>query len=897
MAATHTIARRKPATYGKASRKPLCHQFSSAVFDPVPSSVAKSSSQSRAASLKPHDSPGLVAPHHGTQIPKLKRSSAGLTQSPRTGCIVNDADVWDILSSDEEQASGYHELTRARKKQKRSLDRPATIVAKNGSRQMQLGSDDQLLSPTATSNVPCGSSGSLPLDLSSSRVLPHTLGPAPVYTASTERSRASETSQHLAARASGPHNGRMCNGSYVDKPPPSTPRRSGKAGVSDSPPKANKRSSPLARSVGPAVQTWVEPIHTNYPSSSIPRTPTSMRRSVEATTPHQRELWGLLLPQANEDISPTWAASPSPVRAHESSIYPVSEIVRPADVLKQSSRLDPMPNRRRRLIDRLRPATQKPQQSLTSPYGSALMFDSDGRESSTPPENLTSKISEPPHGPNTECPDSSDSRGPVPPMTVQHRRVPTTGLKTTYSSQRSHLANIGLADTRSFDMPLSCDGMSLDDSLPSKPSRKETQPLELATFEDPGESDFDGPRNTSMRTIHELRESGENVRQLNEMEALFDDIGGPGLISVGFRRGKLLELATKLQDSTCCRFVLDQGLDSRLLSFSALTSIDTVTETLLASMILHLVAAPSGARATSQVDDARIADLFSTRLEDDQDLTKVAQSRKSNISRRVQSDLTEYVDRFLHSNLWRVGTPVQLSSRIIGLQGLEYLARRRREAGCGIDILPPRIIGRLLQILPTTTQGSTLHSSANHSLETEIVVSILESCTISGTNHDDGQWTEITLAPVLAILPRLNHVSSMNSEGTQRLALRLYLNLTNNDPRLCHVFAKVDVIRSILDIVESHSQILSNHEQQPSSSAALDTLILAFATLINLVEWSPAVRHIMSSTEKKGDCFLDTLTRIFIARLQVVAQVSYNERHEIWTKLIFPGLLGRRNDF
>lgn len=890
MAATHTIARRKPATYGKASRKQLCHQLSSSTFDPLAPSLHISSPQSRAPASKLTTSDSLLLSYDDprfsrtTKAPsKPKRSLARLPQSPTTLSEdrptrrkANNGDKWDISSSDEGHTDGHTGLAGAGKRRKHSLPYHAASVINNQSRPILLSSEDELSSPAARLNHSVRSPESLPPGVSSNRTLAHSFRQVSIDSAFTEKLETSGTSAHETVRAREPQKSHVSHGQLSHKAPPSTPQQSTKATALASPSKAGQAHSHSARSTRLALQPLKGPNRTNESPLSTSRTPTSTRTSVEVTTPHQRELWGMLLQQASQSTSPTTAASLSSEPASRSAIIQSSATAKFADVVEQGSQVKPTPSHRRRLIDRLQPVARRVHESLRYSHDGEMVLDLHKWDSSASKKEWPPRIGDRPEPANDGRTDPSDPANTLAARTGQYQHLPLNGLKYTYSSERSHLENTGMDDTNFLDMPILRDNVPPGDALPSKRMRAKAPTLDATAFGDPRKAHLDGSQNSSMRTIHELRESGENARQINEIEALFDDIDGSSLIPVSLRRGKLLELATKIQEPAWCRLLLDQGLDRRLLILSALWNNDAVFNLLLASMLLHLIAAPF---ASPHLNDSRIADLFATRLKDDQDLVNVAQSRRSNISKRVQCEIKDYVDAVGRSNIWRSGAPTQQSGRMIGLQGLEYLVRKRREADCKNDVLQPKIIIQLVEMLPLPSEAPTLPLSTDELLETRLAISILESCTISGANHDDSQWVGATLAPILAILPRLAQVSLIDSEGTQRLALRLYLNLTNNNPRLCQEFAKVDVIRSILDIIESHSRILSNPEQQSNSPAALDTMILALGTLINLVEWSAAVRHIMISTETKDDCFVDTLVKLFTARLKIVAEVRCEEWH------------------
>ena len=528
----------------------------------------------------------------------------------------------------------------------------------------------------------------------------------------------------------------------------------------------------------------------------------------------------------------------------------------------------------RRLIDRLHPATQRFQAPFNFSHCDETLSDSDRDSTSNSDEQV------PPTFKNSRSLSNKTLKvstigSTSPPPNRQHRLLPRNGLKVTYLSHRSHLANESLEGNLSSKVPFPDDGMTPDDAFTKKQSRNRAPSMDPGEVDDPRIPDPDGSQSSSMRTIHELRGAGESVRQLNDLEALFDEMDGPGRIPMNLRRSKLFELSSKLQEPAYCRLLLDQGYGHRLLAMSDLKEDDAVTGTIVAATTISLIAAPSGVQANSLMNDPRIAELFATRLKDDQDLMNIAHNRRSNISKRGQSELSEYVKNLLRSNVWRSGAPTFLSGRVVGLQGLDYLVRRGRELGCKARILPASIAGRLIAIMPLVGDKSTFNLGANQLVETRLVISILESSTISGASHNDSQWSAVTLAPLLAILPWLNNLSLMRDEETTRLVLRLYLNLTNNNPRLCHEFAGPDIIQAILDVIQSHFQILSGPEQRASSLALLDTLILALGTLINLVEWSSAVRRTMTTDTDRGECYLGILVRLFIARRKVVAEVKY----------------------
>ncbi|KAL8673670.1 MAG: hypothetical protein Q9168_001925 [Polycauliona sp. 1 TL-2023] len=472
-------------------------------------------------------------------------------------------------------------------------------------------------------------------------------------------------------------------------------------------------------------------------------------------------------------------------------------------------------------------------------------------------------------GPQDEImPDLNEA----PPSNVHDRGLVANLIpKATYSSQRSYLAAGVLEDTSIFSVPL-VDG----DQKPRKRLRTETISSDIRYPESVPEDDVEDSQGSSMRTVHELRESGENVRHLNDTEALFDDINGHSLASVSLKRRRLLDLIHRMHDPAFCRLLFDQGFDNRLLVESASRGNDAVADALLSVAVLHLVAAPSGRQAASKAHDLLLAEFFATRLDRDQDLIGFTRNRKSNLSKQDQVDLKGYmVEELLHSPIWRSGAPVRLSVRLIALQGLEYLIRTRRELGSKHEILSTETVGRLMQGLRWAQKR--VNPGVDLLLEVRLAISILESYTISGAEHDDQQWTDATLRPITAMLSWLSCLPDTGGEETHKLTLRLYLNLTNNNPKLCETFAKHEVLRAIISVIEVHFQMLSHRKQGPSGSDVLDTLILALGTLINLAEWSSTVRDKMTCINDEDECFSEALVKLFVARQKVVAEVYSEE--------------------
>lgn len=876
MATTHTIFRRKPATYGKTSSKSLRHQFGSSAFDHATPTIDVLAPQSGLTVPKTTNNDGFLPSHDVGRISQqaiptieLKETQAGFGYSPSRSernsiaRTVTGSATRETRSSDNEQPGVQSTLTRARKRRKIISSQVGDSARKNVSRAVRLIENAEPMSPTTVSHTRAYPTDILPLRSSSSQDLTDDQ-----YATSAGASVANEQRirQPLALQA------RPASTSHITRVPYEKVTLASSMPVSQVsttntvlPPssEAGEEQSPSSGREDATVTTLRDPEQGECPSSGTAPTSPHPKNSMESVTPRQRELWDMLLPESSQSPIqyPTQYTKPKTERKsfpdHFRSIFDS------AGVLATGTQPWKRSSRPGRIIDRLQPFERELQGSAERSSGSGVLSDATLENSPVPLKDKQSDV--------LLSDDMFSS------IAGQHQLLPGKGLRITYSTQRSHLANECSDDSASLDLLPPVDGTAQAVASAGKKPRKKAQMGDTASLEG-SRTEIDCPQNNSMRTIHELRESGENVRQLNDLETLFDDMDASGPVPMSLRRSKLFELIRRLQEPTYCRLLLDQGYDRRLLAMSTLRGGDAMTEILYATAMLYLVAAPSTLRATFTTNDACIADMFAMRLTDDQDLKVIAQDRRSNISKSGQSDWKDCIDLILSSNIWRGGGPTTFSGRIIGLQGLDYLVRRSRETGCKTQIISPIIIERVIEVLPPSDEASPLHPSADHIFGTQLAVSILESCTISGIKFDDDDlWSVVTLTPILSVLPWLNCRALPSSEGLRRLTLRLYLNLTNNNPRLCQEFAGLKVIQSIVHVIESHFRVLSDPEQRVSSLAILDTLILALGTLINLVEWSLAVRHTIVSNADTGESFLAILVGLFLTRRKAAAEVYSEE--------------------
>lgn len=446
------------------------------------------------------------------------------------------------------------------------------------------------------------------------------------------------------------------------------------------------------------------------------------------------------------------------------------------------------------------------------------------------------------------------------------------GPKVTYARQRSYLTDDDISHAGVFEMPLKNDLISGIRKRRRGTSDVTSRFLQQGGFvDDQNETESQG---STMRSIHELREAGGNARVFSEMEAMLDDIDEANAISPTQKRSRLLYLAIKLQEPSFCRLFIDQGLNQRLFDHF-ISANDILVEALFAAILLCLLATSTSTSKVSHVNDSSVKECLIGLLDKDQDLTSSIVSRSFNLSRAAQAEFNNlWVSLSLKSTVWRAGRPSILTPCVISLQCLEYLVRHARELGSVRAVLSQADIRSVVGILKPGPSSSVLQPRPRSTVEMRLSVSILESCTISNAIPcEETPWTGHTLDTTVELLPSLDNWLKEDIGSLRTLTLRLYLNLTNNNPTLCKAFTRPDVIGSMLNIIVSHFQRLSQTDILHKSEVLLDNLILSLGSMINLAEWSDTVRPLVLSLRSGDNCFLDTLIQLFTSKQKKAAEV------------------------
>jgi hypothetical protein len=110
----------------------------------------------------------------------------------------------------------------------------------------------------------------------------------------------------------------------------------------------------------------------------------------------------------------------------------------------------------------------------------------------------------------------------------------------------------------------------------------------------------------------------------------------------------------------------------------------------------------------------------------------------------------------------------------------------------------------------------------------------------------------------------------MTTHAIEMLALRLILNLTNNNAQACDVFASPPMVEPVLRSIIGRFDVLLSNDAEPQIPN-LDRLILSLGALINLTEWSNKAR--VSTVDGSGK-LLDQAVQLFVAGRERAAQAE-----------------------
>lgn len=437
-----------------------------------------------------------------------------------------------------------------------------------------------------------------------------------------------------------------------------------------------------------------------------------------------------------------------------------------------------------------------------------------------------------------------------------------------FGSQRAHTAEnsqrITYARDRSFLAEPTDDMAALLAQPLTTPEMKRSKDGQSATNLGLAE---DGAMN-SMRSIHDLRASGDSRLFTDEMDTMMEDIEDTTSTSFARRRNGLIELAKRLTDDDFRARFTHSGYEYRIFSGCADVQ-DPIVGYALSAAISTILAFSLQAKPTVEVELLTMKSLVNM-LDFVKDIEVIGRERARNMSKSAQIILTDFKHVVKQLPLWDGVVLTFMSPRLLALRALDELVRASRSSSMA-DPATDKAVEKVtmvkivdimehhLKVLPSAPKQYV----TSYGVELELALSILETYTLSpDCCADEELWTDELLAQ---LINSIDHILSMKIElgpRTKFLCLRLCLNLANNNQRNSDAFNIPSLITSLMDHIATGLKTTTEQLDLVDGVQELDMLILALGTMINLAEWSSGVREtVLHSSSGQLDDMVATFTK------------------------------------
>ena len=606
------------------------------------------------------------------------------------------------------------------------------------------------------------------------------------------------------------------------------------------------------------------------------------------TTPRQRELWSKLLVDDQNHASPS-AVRLSGLLLNEKE---QSKTKRPTQgcKIKWEQAHEKTPKRsHRRLVDTLN-SIGKDHESVdenkASDESGSVSNDDHSEQSDVSILNTVITKQTSPSAESQERSqqpqDESASDFPQPLQSLQ-----SNGLKVTYARQRSYLTDSDLIEVVSLSVP-SPPEPSMRRATAKKVFQNSMTKIRPKDVYDDEFDDVREPHSGGMRSRHELKEAGNNVRLISELEDMLQELSEKSSITKARWLNTFIELVSKLQEPTTCRLFIDQGLESSLLAQLATTD-NQLTNSIYAIALLQLIENLSPASRLAHIGSKSVVNFLVSLLGSDGDLLSSSKLRQYSLPGATRSSYKTLCDSILASATWTTGKPSILSCHIVGLQCLEYLVRTARETRSFSEMLSVHAIRRLVTTsIPAYSMASQPPSSQLSSVNVDLAISTLESCTAgNAAKSQESLWAGEALECMIGLLPLLDSWKVERYSESRIQTLQLYINLTQNNPGICEDFSTPGVLAVLFNNVTSDFEQISLSDPGCDRSVLLKHLLLSLGAFMNIAELSDVARRSVATFQDGSSSYLDVLLRLYVTKSESASEVITFTSKNLLTMLTF----------
>lgn len=454
-------------------------------------------------------------------------------------------------------------------------------------------------------------------------------------------------------------------------------------------------------------------------------------------------------------------------------------------------------------------------------------------------------------------------------MTLQRQTsIRKPGPKFTYSQQRTMLAEESM-----LDMPGLGDlGEESQARPPFLGFGSQSQPSQMSTFSFDDADDETG--NTgAVRGLHELRQSGANIRTSDQMGDIFERVGAPSSKPSSLRRGALLELAQKMKAQSFRRQFRNHGGGSNL--FNGLAGeTDLIAGYAILAILATLLATSPSQHLVQQLQPQEIASLLLLLLEQTSDITVIAKDRKRNVSKNAQATLAAVKTAILDLPTWEPMSPTLLPPRTLALKTMALLTEHGVSEA---ELLSPTVTDRLFSIISDHANPACWEfPSQPESIDFYLALALLEQHSVTAMQSTIGsRWNSEYLPTVANILGFALHRPADKFDDLEKLVLRLTLNTTNNNHEAGRMFVDRGLLRQLAEAAcRTFDVVLKSIMDDAFMSKVLDSLILMLGVGINFCEHYPPAAQNLINIEAGKSSTLDKLIRVFLDYHATTAEVS-----------------------
>ncbi|GFN20508.1 WAPL family protein [Aspergillus tubingensis] len=416
------------------------------------------------------------------------------------------------------------------------------------------------------------------------------------------------------------------------------------------------------------------------------------------------------------------------------------------------------------------------------------------------------------------------------------------GSRITYARQRSFLGN-----------PLSLTALEQRDTSASSPHPGDAS-LAHITNNDGNQnlvSDDDEIESRPVRSIHELRQAGDNARFRESVEVIFEDIEDPNN-SLSGKCSSFAQLCTKLLEHAFVRRFSEYGFNERLVK--CIADDQNILITSMALCAFRLICSNGLFSHTSLRSFwATILGMSHKLLTMTEDIINMATEGTTSLSKVVQRSFKKTLPQ-ISSVLFNASPSPSLSPCLVTLSCIQFCISIFLEKGDDIEPLPATLTEQIVDLLITQCDNATSKASLESYELSRLSFLILES-------H--------------SMLPG---TSAYHHHNFSRL---LFENHGKFLP-FCQFDRKFATPDMVSDFVELATTGLSgaSMNRNVDEHGSLNANILALGVLINLSEQSELSRAAFLNPASDSTSLLQLLLEHFSAGLAFVDQArSVSEVH------------------